>query len=85
MHHNSTDSHHPNKNHYNATHSDKHKSHNNNDQVNEISGQTCASKTTKAEPEDIIDPMTLTVQIATLTLHQALNHYHDLTKLLKSS
>ena len=57
-HHNSTDSHQPSTNHYNATHPDKHKckSHNTNDQVNEIIGQTCASKNRKSEPEDIKDP-----------------------------
>ena len=40
------------------THSDKHrcKFHNTSDQVNEILGQTCASKNTKLEPVDIKDP-----------------------------
>ena len=57
-HFNNTDSQHPSTKHYNATHSDKHKckSHNTNDQVNEIIGQTYASKTTKSDPEDIKDP-----------------------------
>ena len=54
-HHNSTDSCHPCRSHYNVTHPDKHKCkfHKTNDQVKEIIGQTCASKTTKSEPEDI--------------------------------
>ena len=39
-------------------HSDKHKCkfHNTNDHINEIVGQTSASKNTKWEPEDIKDP-----------------------------
>ena len=58
LHHTGTDSHHPSKNHNNAIHSDKHKhsSHNTNDHINEIIGQTHASKHTKSEPEDIKDP-----------------------------
>ena len=77
-HHNHTNSHHPSTSHYNATHLDKHKlkSHNTNDQVNEIIGQTHASKTTNAEPEDTKDPH---------ALHQTPNNYHKVMKLLKSS
>ena len=85
-HHSATDSHHASTNH-NTTHSDKHKckSQNTSDQGNEIFGQTCASKNIKSEPEDIKDPITLTVQMATLTLHQTENDYHELMKLLRSS
>ena len=45
-------------NHNNITQSDKSKfeSHDTNDQVNEIIGQTCAPKNTKSECEDIKDP-----------------------------
>ena len=70
-HNNGTDSTHPSTNQYNTTHSDKHKckSGNTSDQVNEIIGQTCASKNTKSEPKDR-DAMTLIVQIVTLTLLQ---------------
>ena len=54
----STDSHHPSVNHNSTIHTDKHKckSRNTNDQVNNITGQTCASKNTKSKPEDIKDP-----------------------------
>ena len=54
----STDSHHPSTNHYNTTYSDKHKCKfcNSNDEVNEIIGQTCASKNTISEPKHIKDP-----------------------------
>ena len=57
-HHSNTYHHHPSTNHYNAIHSDKHKckSHTTNDQVNEIIAQTCTSKNSKSEPEDIKDP-----------------------------
>ena len=56
--HSNTDSHHSSTNHNDAIHSDKdkHKSHNTNDQVNEIIGETCASKNTKSDPEDIKEP-----------------------------
>ena len=86
-HHNNTDSHHPSTNHYNATHSDKHKcrSHNTCDQVNEIIGQTWASKTPSQNLKTLKTPMTLTVQIVTLTFHQAENDNHELMKLLRSS
>ena len=80
-HYNSTDSHHHSTKHYNTTDSDKHKckSCNTSDQVNEIISQTHASKHPKS-PESIKDPMTLTVQTATLTLHQTWNDYHKLMK-----
>ena len=54
VHHDSIDNNHHNTSHYNKTHSDKHKhkSHNTNDQVYEIIGQTCTPKITKAETED---------------------------------
>ena len=53
--HDSTDSNHPTTNQYNATYADKHKCKpcNTNDQVNEIIDQTCTTKTTKSEPEDV--------------------------------
>ena len=56
--HSNTDSHHPSKNHNNVIHSDKNKcrSCSTNDQVNEIIGQTCASKNTKSDPEGIKNP-----------------------------
>ena len=56
-HHTCTDSHHPSTNH-NSIHADRHKckSHNTNDQVNEIIWQTHVSRNTKSEPEDIKDP-----------------------------
>ena len=57
-HYNSSNSHHSSRGYYNAVHSDKHKckSHNPSNLVNEIIGQTCTSKTTKSEPEDIKQP-----------------------------
>ena len=57
-HHSSTDSHHCSTSDYNTTHSDKHKfkSHNSNDEVNEIIDQRHASKTIETEPENIKDP-----------------------------
>ena len=86
-HHTSNNSHHPSTNHNSSIHSDKHKHklQNTNDQVNEIIGQTCASKSTKSESEDIKDPMTPIVLISTLTLHQTQNDYHELMKLFRSN
>ena len=57
IHHSNTDSHHPNTNYCNITHSHKHKFkfQNISDQVNEIIGQTHVSINTKSEPEDIKD------------------------------
>ena len=84
LHHTSTDSHDPSTN-LNSSfhlHKLKCKSHNTNDQLNEITGQTCASKNTKSKPEDIKDPLTLT---ATLTPHQTQNDHHKLMKLLRSN
>ena len=53
-HHNSTDSHHANTNQHNTTLSENHKckSHNTSDPVNEIIGQTHASKNNESEPKD---------------------------------
>ena len=54
-HHTSIDNHQCSTNNNSSIHSDKHKckSHNTNDQVNKIIGQTCTSKNTKAEHEDV--------------------------------
>ena len=84
-HHTSNDNHHPSTNHNSSLHSDKHtcKSHNTNNQIMEITGQAHTTKSTKSEPEHTKDPMTLTVLIATLTLHQIQNDYQRLMKLLR--
>ena len=67
--HDSTDNTHPRPHQYSTIHADKHKckSHNTNDQVNEIIGQTHTPKTTMSELR-IKTHMTLTAQIVTLTL-----------------
>ena len=65
-HHNNTGSLHPSTNHYNITHSDKHKykSCSTSDQGNEIIGQTHASKTLNQNLKTLKTPMTATVWIS---------------------
>ena len=86
-HHINNGNHYPITNHNSPFHSDKHacKTYNTNDQIKEISGQTHTCKNIKSEPEDIKDPMTLTILIETLVLYQTQNDYHKLMKLLRSN
>ena len=82
-----TDSQHPSTNHYNKVHLDKHKckSCNTSDEVNEIIGQACASKTKYQNPKVLKTPMTPTIWIASLSFLQTQNAYHELIKLLRSN
>ena len=86
-HHNSNDNHHPSTNHNSSLLSDKltYKSHNTNDEVNKIICQAHTSKTQDKNLKILRTLMTLTVLIATLTLHQIQNDYHKLMKLLRTN
>ena len=83
----SNDNHHPSKDHNSTHHPDKHtlKSCNTNDQVNKIIGQAHNLKTQNWNLKILRTPMTLMVLIATLTLHQIQDDYHELMKLLRSN